>query len=276
MARSLLAIAGVLLLGYGLYLALLWTQQRSMMFPGAGLAGRAGADSARLPERAMPVGLAPGFGEVQAVFIAAPPGQAALATLVYFHGNAESVAQNLRPFAQISDDGFHVLLVGYPGYAGNDGRPSRETLMQVARAGHDWLRQHPAVDPERIMAVGRSVGSGPATELAAERELAALVLLSPFTSVAAFARQFGAPAFLVRDRFDNLARFEQFSGPILIFHGRRDAIIPYTHGQALAQASPRATLVTLACGHNDCPYFDPAFRRELQTFAHAALPNVDE
>lgn len=268
MARSLVGIAGMLLVGYGLYLALLWTQQRSMMFPGA---GQVGASLAPMPERAARVGLATGFGQVEAVFITAPVGDTPLATLVYFHGNAESVAQNLRSFAQISDDGFHVLLVGYPGYGSNDGRPSRESLMQVARAGHDWLQQHPAVDPARIVAVGRSVGSGPATELAAERELAALVLLSPFTSVAAFARQFGAPAFLVRDRFDNLARFERFAGPILIFHGSHDEVIPYAHGQTLAAASPQARLVTLRCDHNDCPYFDPAFRRELQAFAQQAL-----
>lgn len=269
MVRALGRVAMLVVLGYALYLALLWTQQRSMMFPGAGVPAPA---MPVLPDRAVAVDLQAGFGGFEAVFIEAAPAAPAVATLVYFHGNAESVAHNLRPFARISDDGFHVLLLGYPGYAGNDGRPSRATLMQVARAGHDWLQRHPAVDPARILAMGRSVGSGPATELAAERRLAGLVLLSPFTSVADFARQFGAPGFMVRDRFDNLARLEAFTDPVLVFHGSHDEVIPYAHGQALAQASPQATLVTLACGHNDCPYFDAAFRRQLLDFARTALP----
>lgn len=273
MGRALVGMLGVVALGYGLYLAMLWTQQRSMMFPGAGFSRAA---DAALPDRARRVPLETPFGAVEAVFLAAPPGAPALATLIYFHGNAESVGQNVGFFADISDDGFHVLLTGYPGYAGNDGRPTRETLMQVARAGHDWLQQHPEVDPERIIAVGRSVGSGPATELAAERELPALVLMSPFTSVAAFARQFGAPGFLVRDRFDNLALMEDFSGPVLVFHGRRDTIIPYTHGSTLAEQAAQGTLVTLECGHNDCPYFDADFRGRLVDFARSALPGRDD
>lgn len=273
MLRTWLVYLGAVVLAYGLYLALLWTQQRSMMFPGAGFAPTA---DATLPPRAQRVPLETDFGSIEAVFIAAPHPQPAIATVMYFHGNAESVAQNVAYFADISDDGFHVLLTGYPGYAGNDGRPTRETLMQVARAGHDWLRRHPQVDPERIIAMGRSVGSGPATELAAERELPALVLLSPFTSVAAFASQFGAPGFLVRDRFDNLTLMEDFSGAVLVFHGRHDAIIPYTHGRILAEQAAQGRLVTLECGHNDCPYFDARFRQQLAGFARAAFAGTSD
>lgn len=266
MVRTVLGGLALLGLGYALYLGLMWSQQRSMMFPGA---GRAAAPDAALSERAQRVPLATSFGSVEAVFIAAPEATATQATLIYFHGNAETVGQNLRHFEVISDDGFNVLLTGYPGYAGNDGRPSRDTLMETARAGHDWLRQQPWVDAGRIIAMGRSVGSGPAAELAAERELAALVLLSPFSSVAAFARQFGAPGFLVRDRFDNQARLDEFAGPVLVFHGQRDAVIPYSHGRSLAERSPSVDLVTLDCGHNDCPYFDTAFRQRLLDFARS-------
>jgi len=118
--------------------------------------------------------------------------------------------------------------------------------------------------------MGRSVGSGPALELAAERPVAAVVLLSPFASLDGFAHRMGAPGLLIRARFDNLASLRAYAGPVLLLRGRHDTIIPFSHSQELAVAAPHARLVALACGHNDCPYFDEAFFRTLESFLREA------
>ena len=75
---------------------------------------------------------------------------------------------------------------------------------------------------------------------------------SAFTSARAFARQFGAPAFLVRDPLDTLAAVRRFPGPVLVLHGDHDEVVPFDHGRTLAATSPRATFRPLPCGHNDC------------------------
>jgi pimeloyl-ACP methyl ester carboxylesterase len=84
------------------------------------------------------------------------------------------------------------------------------------------------------------------------RPVAALILESTFTSVAAFARSYGAPGLLVRDRFDNLAAVRRFTGPVLILHGEHDQTIPVSHSRALHAAQPSSELVVMPCGHNDC------------------------
>ncbi len=264
MLRSLLNVLAAVAIAYALYLALLFLQQRQMMFPGAGM--RWDDSAAWWPPRAQDVRIPASFGEVRGVLLPAPGEDALAPAALYFHGNAETVEQNLPLLAGVAALGMHVLLLEYPGYAGADGRPTRATLNETARLGYDWLAAHAQVDAARIVAIGRSIGSGPALELAGERPLRALVLLAGFTSVADFARRMGAPAFLIRDRYDNLARLDAYDGPLLLFHGRRDRIIPHAHGRRLAAAHPRAELVTLDCGHNDCPYFDAAFLARLRAF----------
>lgn len=264
MIRSLFSLLGIALLAWAGWLALLYVQQRSMMFPGAGT-GRPGVGAA-LPPHGEKVTLPASFGTAEAVFLRAHRVDGRAPAALYFHGNYEFVDQNLELLDRVAALGLHVLLVEYPGYAGTDGRPTRATLNEAARLGYDWLAARPDVAAERILAIGRSVGSGPAFDLAAARRLAAVVLLAPFTSVADFARRYGAPAFLVRDRYDNRARIRAYDGPVLLFHGRADGVVPFAHSEALAGMASRATLVPLECGHNDCPHFDADWLARLRQF----------
>ncbi|HET6603577.1 MAG TPA: hypothetical protein VFG21_05085 [Xanthomonadaceae bacterium] len=265
--RVLLQIAGALVLAYAAYLLLLYVGQRSMMFPGAGMAARQNAF--QLPHGAEAISIPASFGTVSAILLRAPDAKPAPA-LLYFHGNAEFAAQNTALLQPLTALPLHVLIVEYPGYAGSDGVTGRDTLGEAALLAYDWLTRRPEVDRSRIVAMGRSIGAGPAVELAVARPVAALVLLSAFSSIDAFAHGMGAPAFLIRDRYDNRPVLRGYSRPLLLFHGRRDRIIPYAHSLALAQAAPDARMVTLECGHNDCPYFDPAFVGALEAFLRDA------
>ena len=94
----------------------------------------------------------------------------------------------------------------------------------------------------------------------------ALVLQSAFTSVAAFARRFLLPGFLARDRFDNLEVVRDFAGPVMLIHGKHDEVIPYSHGVRLARASATVELLSLDCGHNDCPPDWEMYERALEDF----------
>jgi uncharacterized protein len=268
MTKNLLQLIVALVVGYTLYLGLLFLQQRSMMFPGTSIpwdgVGR------HLPSHAERVELPASFGRVQGVLLRAPVTASKAPAALYFHGNAEFVDQNLDLLQAVVALGMHVLLLEYPGYAGTDGRPSRGSLNESARLGYDWLAARPDVDASRLVGVGRSVGTGPAVDLAGERDLAALVLLAPFTSVADFAWRMGVPPFLARDPFDNRAGVARYDGPLLVLHGRRDGIIPFAQGEAVAAASRRGRLVALDCGHNDCPFFGVETMAALRPFLQEA------
>ena len=79
------------------------------------------------------------------------------------------------------------------------------------------------------------------------------MLESTFTSVRSFAHGLLVPEFIVRDPLDSLSLLASYRGPALLFHGERDQIVPFDHGQQLARAARLGELHPLPCGHNDCP-----------------------
>ncbi|MDQ2669474.1 MAG: alpha/beta hydrolase [Gemmatimonadota bacterium] len=232
-----------------LYWALLFTRQRSILFPAP--------DPATAPPRpadARSVWLETPAGHVEAWYL--PPLSARNSPaplLIFTHGNGELIDYWPGEFGTPRRWGMGVLLVEYPGYGRSEGQPSQATVTAAVLAAYDWAAGNAEVDRSRIVAYGRSLGGGAATVLARSRPTAALILESSFTSVHAFARRMGAPAFLVRDRFDNREGVRELEIPILIAHGERDGIIPVSHAHALRAAQPRSELVLLPCGHNDCP-----------------------
>lgn len=230
------------------YLTLAFLMQRSALFPMPGAAPRSPPGTAEV------VALHQVAGVVEALFLAPRTGSGAPAPLlVFFHGNAELADDWVEPFAVPRSWGWAVLLVEYPGYGRSAGRPSEASVMAAAVAAHDWAVADPRIDSQRIVAYGRSLGGGAAARLAHERSVAGVILESSFTSVAAMARRFLVPRWLVRDRFDTLEALSDYVGPLLVIHGRRDTIIPVAHGRTLAAAVPGAEFHEVACGHNDCP-----------------------
>jgi fermentation-respiration switch protein FrsA (DUF1100 family) len=104
--------------------------------------------------------------------------------------------------------------------------------------------------PERIIAYGRSVGTGPAVDLAARRPVGGLVVESGMTT--AF-RVLTRIPLLPGDRFRNIDKIGRVRCPVLVMHGRVDDIVPLSHGQALwaAAPEPKRFLWMDGAGHND-------------------------
>jgi fermentation-respiration switch protein FrsA (DUF1100 family) len=230
---------------------LLFTMQRRMMYPGWN-ASLPSITTNGVPDGAEFLRLPFSDGSAEAWFLA-PPGQGRAPAVVFAHGNAELIENGVRDALSLTGMGLSVLLVEYPGYGQSDGSPSRQSIGEVFLAAYDWLVARPDIDDERIVGMGRSLGTGAITDLARSRPLRALVLQSAFTSVASFAKQYLLPGFLARDRFDNLDVLRDFPRPVLLVHGSQDEVIPYSHGERLSGVSTTVELLTLECGHNDCP-----------------------
>src|SRR5262245_41843151 len=174
--------------------------------------------------------------------------------LIFTHGNGELIDDWPREFEEPRGWGVSALLVEYPGYGRSAGSPSETSISNAIVAAYDWAKARPDVDPRRIVAYGRSLGGGAACALARQREVAALVLESTFTSVPALAARQGVPRFLIVDKFDNGECVAAFRKPILLVHGEQDSLVPVTEARALHAAAPQSELVLFRdCGHNDCP-----------------------
>ncbi|MBW7894899.1 MAG: alpha/beta hydrolase [Opitutaceae bacterium] len=171
-------------------------------------------------------------------------------TIWVFHGNAEGLGDSEPMLRELQGRGFNVFAYDYPGYGHSDGRPQEKSIYAATRVGLDYLRTTHGVEPSNIIALGRSLGGGPAVELARTVPVAGLILHSTFTS--AF-RVVTHRKILPFDQYDNLAKLRQVECPILILHGAQDEIVPYAHAVQLhTAASGRSRLLPIeGAGHNN-------------------------
>lgn len=199
---------------------------------------------------------------------------------VYFHGNAESVAVNLEIASAFTGQGLSVLLAEFRGYGGCPGSPSADGLTIDGRAAVAEAARRGGVDPKEVVLIGRSVGSGVATALAAEGLGRSVVLLSPYTSIMDMAGLIAPRVLaqlLVRDRFDNVASLAAATQPVLVIHGTADEVIPFAQGERLAKSlGERCRFVPLdGVGHNDL-FLRSGARIVRETLAHVGAETVDD
>ena len=249
-ASRLLGWLAIAIALYAAVIALLYLGQRRLMY---------------FPDARRPDPVAAGVPELAAVSLRTAdgldllawyrPAPAGAATLVYFHGNAGHLgdrAAKLRPYL---DAGLGVVITAYRGYSGNVGRPSEAGLYHDGRAALEFLKAQ-GVPLRSIVVYGESLGCAVAIQLATEQSVAAIVLEAPFTSMAAVAQHHYSwtPArWLVRDRFDNLAKIERVTAPVLIVHGMADRVVPATMGEQLhaAAGEPKRIALLPRANHND-------------------------
>jgi fermentation-respiration switch protein FrsA (DUF1100 family) len=246
-----------LIAGYALFTGAIYLAQRRMMyFPAAHLptpieAGLGVAHTITLHTRD---GL-----ELIAWHIPPKAGGANL-TVVYLHGNGGNIAGRVHRARPLVANGYGLLMVEYRGYGGNPGNPTEQGLYADARAGLDFLRSE-GVSADQIVLLGESLGSGVAVQMAAElgragTPAAGLILEAPYTSttdVAATAYWFLPVRWMMKDRFDSLAKISDIKTPLLVVQGERDRTIPVALGRRLLAAAPepRRGIFIPDAGHND-------------------------
>jgi uncharacterized protein len=172
------------------------------------------------------------------------------------NGNGGNRSLRAPLAAALARMGLAVLLFDYRGYGGNPGHPTEEGLAADARAALRYLAGRPEVDPARVVYFGESLGAAVALRLATERPPAALVLRSPFASLAEVG-QLHYPlvpvSLLLRDRYDAAALAGRLAAPLLVVAGGRDRIVPASHSRRLFAAAPQPKRLVVLDGadHND-------------------------
>lgn len=216
---------------------------------------------------------------VAEVFLEAPDGtrihawhvKSGAPLLLYFGGNAEEVSWMIEE-ARARAPQASWLLADYRGYGQSGGAPSEKALVSDALLLYDHAAKLPGVDPNRIVAFGRSLGSGVAVALAARRSLAGLVLATPYDSLAAVAKRYYwyLPVdWMLKHRFDSAALAPQMTPPLLCLIAERDEVIPPAHAERLFEAwgGPKRKVVLAGANHNStdsAPQFWPAILEFLE------------
>jgi len=244
---------------YALVVVAMALSQTSLLFP----ARMAASGRAELPTSARRLSFQAEDGvRLHGVHLPARLAEASGNTslILAFGGNAWN-AEVLAAYLQAQLPRCDILVFHYRGYAPSEGSPSARSLMQDAIAVHDFAARE--FSPSRIIALGISIGSGPAAHLARHRTVAGLILVTPFDSLWALARDhyWWAPVrLLLRHEMEVAGLLEPVETPVAILAAEQDLIVPSHRTQALRKSIKRLVFdrTIAGAGHNDL-YDRPEF-----------------
>ncbi len=201
------------------------------------------------------------------------PAETGKPVILFFHGNAGSVADRADRLRATLSQGFGAAFLSYRGFGPSRAEITEAGLIADADAAYAWLRAQ-GIAPGQIMVVGESLGTGVAVQLAARHPVGAVALAAPYTStadVAAAVYPWLPVRLLMRDQFRSDLFIGQITAPILIQHGNADQVVPYRFGQALHALSPPGTqFVTLPGLGHEAIFAPETWAREMAFFAGIA------
>lgn len=177
------------------------------------------------------------------------PGEKAI---IYFGGNAEDVSLSMPDFAEQFPD--HALyFMHYRGYGGSSGSPSEKAITRDAEILFDFVQgRH-----EKVVVIGRSLGTGVATYLAATKPVSSVVLITPFDSILGIASArfpYIPVSLLLHDTYDSGQYAPKIRVPTTIFMAQHDEIIPRKSTELLFSRFDKDIarfIVIPDTGHND-------------------------
>ena len=233
MIRPLLALAAGMVALYLLVCVVMFAVQRSLIY----------SPQPRQPDSTAPTLLLRSGSERLVITTHRParPNAVRPNAVLYFGGNAEDVTMSLPSLVRAFPE--HALyLMHYRGFGGSSGRPTETALVADALA----LHEHVAGDHSSVVAVGRSLGSGIAIQLAVQRPLAGLVLVTPYDSLlelAAGLYPWLPVSWLLRDRYESWRFAPRVTVPTRFIIAGQDDVVPIPSSDRL-QARFRPELVT--------------------------------
>lgn len=143
--------------------------------------------------------------------------------LIYYGGNAEDIFLNIDDFRDIKAAS---LFVAYRGYGASEGRPGEMALFHDSLAVIDDMKSK--YSPGEIFLVGRSLGSGVACYVAAQKEVQGAILITPYDSIENIARSsypWLPVSLLLKHRFRSLQYLDRIGCPLLVIYGGQDRVV---------------------------------------------------
>lgn len=193
--------------------------------------------------------------------------------ILYFRGNAQSFSREHIRYEQWTTDGYGFLAFDYRGFPGSPGEITEANILADGLAAFDWLKEKGF----RIVLWGRSLGSGPSTWVAKEREADALFLETPFDSagsVAADRYGFVPVGWLMLDQFHVDEWIKDVTEPVFVAHGTADRTIAVYHGQKVYDLAPNPKGIWIEEGADHADLWDRGIWDKAEPFFEEAEKSI--
>ena len=188
-------------------------------------------------------------------------GYASNKLIIYYGGNAEDIFYSIDTFKKFDDAA--SLLINYRGYGVSTGSPSEENFFADALAIYDEVRSR--YEPEKVILMGRSLGSGIAIHVAAQREVHGLILVTPYDSIESLAKKqfpFMPVSLLLKHKFRSIDYADKITSPSLIIYGGKDRTVPPASTEKLIEG---------LTGKKKVVYIEDAEHNNIELFAEYDL-----
>ena len=181
--------------------------------------------------------------------------------IIYFHGNAGNIYNRIEEASVIYDMGYDLIISGYRGYGRSSGEPSEKGIYIDGRTVLNYVVNTLNYKSEDIYIYGRSLGTTVAVEVSQNIELGGVILITPFTSSYDFAKEKVNRLFACfgSGYFQSIKKINNLKSPLLIIHGTKDEVVPYTLGVKLydAYSGLKEFVSITGGGHNNLEFIAP-------------------
>ena len=176
------------------------------------------------------------------------------AVVLFFHGNGGNISHRIEKTRLLFHPEIASLMIDYHGYGRSHGKPSEKACYLDALTSWEYLVQERHFESNQIILFGESLGGAVAVDLAARKDVGAIILESTFPNIGVVANRFfpGLSVFL-RRKFDSLSKISKVHVPLLILHGDEDELVPFQLGWKLFEAAnePKEFFTIKGAHHND-------------------------
>ena len=170
--------------------------------------------------------------------------------VLYCHGNAGNISDRGFIAAELAKRGIAVLLFDWRGYGKGEGNPTESALFDDALGAYDFAK---TINPD-IVPYGESLGGPYAAYIAAHRKVRSVIIENSFPSLAAMGNYLYKPiplGWFAPRALRTEAWLNDAGVPVLVMHGKHDAVIPFALGMELYEGLrvPKQLLVSETAGH---------------------------
>jgi pimeloyl-ACP methyl ester carboxylesterase len=177
--------------------------------------------------------------------------------VLFFHGKTENVEHYKKYPSFFVQNNYELWMMDYPGFGKSTGERTEKIIDDEALLMYNLASQE--ISTDSIVIYGKSLGTGVASYLAANRSCKQLILETPYYSLSSLAKHY-APIYpvnlLIKYSLPTHDYLKKIRAPITIFHGTDDQLIPFKHSKWLKEENNKIKLVVIEKGkHNNLSDF---------------------
>ena len=189
--------------------------------------------------------------------------------IVYYHGNAGHLARWGEIIQPILKFNYDIIIMNYRGFGKSTGPLSEANIHGDAQVLYDYAKKY--IGERKVIVYGRSMGTGFATQIAANNPCDALILETPYYSVLNLSQSlypFMPVKRLLKYPLRSDLFIEKVDCPVQIFHGTKDRVIPLQQAEklnGLLIGNKNNFTILKGAGHSNIGSYD-AYWKQLEKF----------